>query len=133
MENEYLCFVTYIGKDIDDKFMYEFIFSDDSESFWVENGEYKPCCLCRDLNPEEDSYNLTKTIKTNLKLDLIQDSCCYSFSDCQDGIIALCYENIDDYEEYPENGRLVLMYGEPYDEVEKQLLNKNIILDNTNT
>ena len=130
IENEYLCLVNYIGKDIDEKNIYEFIFSEDIDAFWIENGEYKPCCLCKDLTPEENSYNLTKLIKTNLTLDLIQDSCCYSFSDCTDGIVSLAYENIDTYEEYPENGRLVLMYGEPYSDVEEKLSNKNIILEN---
>lgn len=129
MNNEYLCFIKYIGKDINEMNIYELLFTTKPESFWGENFEYMPCCLCNELIPNEDEYNEVKTIHTEIKLSLIQESCCNSMQDCMDGIIALAWEDISDYEEYPENGRLVLHYGIEYNEVEKILIEKNIILE----
>ena len=51
---------------------------------------------------------------------------CFGYRHAVDGIIALAYEDITDYEEYPENGRLVLKYGMTIDEVIEKLNNKDI-------
>ena len=45
-----------------------------------------------------------------------------------DGLVSLCFENIDAYDSYPEDGRLFFMFGEPYDEVERKLAMKNILM-----
>lgn len=130
MENNLqLCFINFIGKDVDENNIYEFLFTDNIEEFWGENFEYKPCCLCNQLIPQEDSYQLIKTLKTSLDLTLIQDSCCFGFTDCMDGIISLAFENIDEYEEYPDY-RLVLNYGLSLEDVETKLAKKNILFEN---
>lgn len=129
MENEYLCFIRFVGTDIDEKNTYELLFTDDIDTFWGENFEYVPCCLCNELIPMEDKYNIVKVIKTDIKLNLIQDSCCFSFQDAMDGIIAIAWENIDGYDEYPEEGRLVLTYGMEYEDVENLLSEKNIVFN----
>ena len=49
--------------------------------------------------------------------------------DCLDGIVALCHENISDYSEYPEEGRLYFMFGEGIDEVEQKLAAKSLLFD----
>ena len=51
--------------------------------------EVVPCCLCSNLSPNEDSYNLIKILKTNIKLNLIQDSCCFSMQDAFDKCVAI--------------------------------------------
>lgn len=129
MENQYLCFIKLIGKDIEDMYTYELLFTENIDTFWGENFEYMPCCLCDSLIPYENDYDIIKTIKTKINLTLIQDSCCHSFQDCADGIIALAFENITDYEEYPDDGRLVLPYGITYNECEEMLANKNIVFE----
>jgi hypothetical protein len=50
--------------------------------------------------------------------------------DSIDGIIPLAWENIDEYETYPDDGRLILRFGETYNDIEKKLKNKNIKLNN---
>jgi hypothetical protein len=47
-----------------------------------------------------------------------------------DGIVAVAHENIDGLDEYPENGRLVFMFGESLDDIEKKLAKKNILMIN---
>ena len=94
-----------------------------------ENFNVLPCCLCDGLIPDENAYDTVKLLRTKLNLSLIQDSCCHSFQDCADGIIALAFENMDDYEEYPEDGRLVLPYGITLEETEELLANKSLVFE----
>lgn len=49
--------------------------------------------------------------------------------DCMDGIVALCYENISEYTEYPEEGRLFFMFGETLDTVKRKLAMKNMLFE----
>lgn len=122
----YLGFVRLIGQEIDDFYTYELIFTEHPNSFWGENFEYKPCGLCNSITPDQKYVDKLVKIKTSIKFGLIQNSLCFGFQDCADGIVALAYEDIDDYDEYPNDGRLVLMFGEDYDEVEKKLARKKI-------
>lgn len=126
MENLQLCFIKQIGTDIDGLNTYEFLFTHNIDDFWGENFEYMPCCLCNELIPDENSYDLVETYKTPLKLSLIQNSCCFSYQDAIDQIVAIAYEDISEYEEYPNNGRLVLFFGENYDDVKNKLSEKAI-------
>lgn len=129
-EKLYLLFIRYIGQDIDDKHIYEFLFGDEDqrERFWGEDFDQKPSCLCNEMNPLEDTYEEVHKVKTKFRLDLAQDSCCHSMVDCIDGIIALGWENIDDYDEYPEEGRIVFHFGDEFDEIEDRLARKGVLL-----
>ena len=124
----YLGFIRLIGAESDGIDNYEFIFTKNIDEFWGENFEYKPCCLCNDLIPNDEYITEIHKIRTKLKFDLVQDNCCFSMQDCMDGIISLAWENIDEYEEYPEDGRLVFNFGESYDDVERKLALKNILI-----
>lgn len=125
-----LGFVRLIGEESDGYYRYEFIFTETIDEFWGENFEYKPSCLINNLTPFDSHISEIHVLKTKIKLDLIQDSCCFGFQDCADGIIALAWENMDGYDEYPEEGRLFFKFGEPYDEVERKLALKNILFVN---
>ncbi len=129
MDELYLCFIKYIGKDIEEYNNYEFLFTDNIDTFWGENFDVLPSCLCDELIPNEEDFNTKRFLRTKLNLTLIQDSCCHSFQDCADSIIALAYENISDYEEYPEDGRLVLHYGISMEETEDLLSNKGLVFE----
>lgn len=124
-----LCFIKHIGENIGGQNIYKLLFTSDVDSFFGENFEYKPCGLCNELIPNEGSYDEEYTFITNIKLDLIQDSTCFGFQDCMDGCVALAYENMDDYDEYPEPCRLVLQYGMDIDEVMGKLAQRNIIME----
>lgn len=89
MDNEYLCFIKLIGKDIEDLYTYEFLFTKDPSVVWGEDFEQYPAGLCNDLVPNEEDYDLVKTIRTTINLDLIQNSSCFGMQDAMDGIIAL--------------------------------------------
>lgn len=127
--NLFLCFVKNVGVDSDGNNVYDFLFTDDTDTFFGENFEYTPACLVNNLEPFEGSYQVTKEIRCELKLKLAQESCCYSMQDCFDGIHPVAFEDLTGLSEYPEEGRLVLHFGLPYQEVERLLSAKNILLE----
>jgi len=125
-----LGFIKLIGEESDGYYRYEFIFTDNIDEFWGENFEYKPAGLVNGLLPDDKYISEIHIVKMKIKLDLIQNSCCFGFQDCTDGIIALAWENVDDYEEYPEDGRIFFRFGETLEEVENKLAMKNILMIN---
>ena len=128
MEEEiYLCFIRLIGEENDGYYRYEFIFTDNIDEVFGENFDQKPACLVNNLMVSEEFINEVHIIKTKIKLDLIQDNCCFSISDCYDGIISLAWENLDSYDEYPKDGRIFFKFGETIKEVETKLAMKNIV------
>ena len=67
-----------------------------------------------------------------IKLELAQDSCCFAMSDFYDGICAIAFEDISQYESYPEDGRLFFFFGESLQEVEEKLATKHVLMMDNN-
>lgn len=131
-ENEtvYLCFIRLIGEESDGYYRYEFIFTNNVDEVFGENFNQKPACLVNDLMVDDKYITEIHIVKMKIKLDLIQDNCCFSVADSYDGIIALAWENTDLYEEFPEDGRIFFRFGETLNEVESKLAMKNILMLN---
>lgn len=119
-------YVLYVGKNIDNDNIYHFLINVDTEDTWAEGWENKPACLMRDLTPEDDMYDYVAEVKTELKFDLAQNNCCFSMQDCRDNVVALASENLEEADEYPEDGRIVIHFGDLVDDVEKMLAKRNI-------
>lgn len=128
MDNLFLGFVRQVGKDTDGYYCYEFIFTDNPEDFWGDDFENMPACLNEEMHPADMYITEVHKVKTKIKLSLIQQNCCFSFQDAADNIVALAFENIEDYDVYPEDGRLIFFFRDTYSEVEQQLAKKNIIM-----
>ncbi len=111
-------YVLYIGKDCDNNNIYQFLIANDESEVWAEDWNEKPASNCRYLTPSDDMYDYVKELKTELVLDLAQDNSCFSMQDCRDNIIPLAYENLDNAEEYPEKGRIVIHFGDSLYDVE---------------
>lgn len=124
----YLGFINYVGEENDGLKRYELIFTNNKEEFWGEDWDYQPAGLITDLKPLDEYITEIHHLKGKINLDLVQKNCCFSMQDCIDGICALAWENLDGYEEFPEEGRLVLHFGETIDDVETKLSQKNLIL-----
>lgn len=62
-------------------------------------------------------------------MELIQNSTCFGYQDCIDNVVAIAYENIDNYTEYPEPFRIVLHYGDELEQVETMLAKRNILFE----
>lgn len=125
--NEKLCFVNLLGEESDGYYRYELFFINQIENFEIIE-DNNPCCLSTDIQPK--TFNSIHTLKTKLKFDLIQNSCCFSFKHAELGIVALAWQNLDNEDEYPEDGRLFFKFGETLEEVEDKLAMKNILMIN---
>jgi hypothetical protein len=67
-------------------------------------------------------------ISNTLNLDLIQHSSVYALWDAVDNIVCLAWENISDYDTYPDK-RLAFMFGEPMQTTIDKLYEKDITLE----
>ena len=122
MEEEVrLGFIRLIGEESDGYYRYEFIFTDNIDEFWLENGEHKPCCLVNDLQPIDEYITEIHIVKMKIKLDLIQNNCCFGFQDCADGIVALGWSTDADVD------GLFFKFGDKFEET-KNILAKHSIL-----
>ena len=116
-----LAFIKLIGEETNGEYRYEFIFTHNIDEFWCENAEYKPCCLVSELTPIESYVAEIRIVNTKIKLDLIQDNCCFGFQDCTDGIVSLAWSN------NIETCDLYFSFGETFEEVEKKLAKNSIV------
>lgn len=130
MENEtlFLVYVNPIGKNAMGLNEYEFFFSEKPESVWAGDWNIECPSACSDLIPDSSMYSLIKRVETTIPLNCAQENCCFSMSDCVDGIISLVYENISGLESYPEPYRINIKYGEKYKRVVEILSGRNINL-----
>ena len=122
-------YILCIGKNADNDYIYHMLISQDTEYTWADGWENKPACNMRDLTPEDDMYEYIAEVKTDIKLDLAQENCCFSMQDCRDNVIALASENLEEAEEYPEDGRIVIHFGDLVDDVEKALAKRDILIN----
>ena len=123
-------YVKYVGTDTDGLNIYHFLLSTNTEGTFSEGWGEKPAGNISNeiLMIDNSMYDYIKELKTDIKLDLAQDSFCFSMQDCRDKIIALCYENIDDYEFYPKNGRIVVHFGDTIIKVESMLAKRDLFM-----
>jgi len=129
-ETVYLCFIRLIGEENDGYYRYEFIFTNDIDNVWGEEFDQKPACLVNNLIVDDQFITEIHIVKMKIKLDLIQNNCCFSVSDCYDGIVSIAWQNLDDETEYPEDGRIFFRFGETLEEVENKLAIKNVLMIN---
>lgn len=120
-------YVQNLGQDIDGKYIYHFYLSNIPDEVFAEGwGEVPACNVPRELmSISEDMYQHIVEAKTDIKLDLAQDSCCFSMQDSRDNIVALGWENLDTAEVYPEP-RIIIHYGDDIKNLEKMLATRDV-------
>lgn len=126
--NMRVVYIIHVGIDSDNLNVYHFLLSEEYEETFAEGWGEKPACNTpRDQLMIEDSmFEYVKELKTTIKLDLAQDNCCFSMQDCRDKCVALASENLDQAEEYPDEGRIVIHFGDFIDDVEAMLAKRNL-------
>ena len=128
-EKLYLVFAERLTEQPNVKGMYEyeFYFSEMPETVWAPdwNQQCPSACSIENLRPELTSYNKIERLYTVVPIVCICDNSCLSCQDMIDGIIACAWEDISEYEEYPEPFRLVFNYGEKYNSVESKLAQRH--------
>jgi hypothetical protein len=126
MEKLYLIYINYVGKDWKGKYVYEFIFSDSIQNIDGENWDTYPASGMPNP-PYEEFIKVVGRLESDLKLDVVQESDTFAVWDAVDGVIALAWENINGYEEYP-NVRLCFKFGEINNSVTDKLYEKDLTL-----
>ena len=127
MEKLYLIYINSVGKDCQGNYLYEFLYSNTIKDVDGEDWDAVPASN-RPEPPREEFVKKVGKLTTNVKLSLVQQSDTFSVWDAVDGVIALGWENIDEYDEYPEI-RLWFKFGEEIKIVNDKLYEKDIVLE----
>jgi hypothetical protein len=124
-----LVFVRPVGKNNDDLYEYDLLFSEYPEEVWSLYWDDPNPSSCGDLTPDATTYDVVKRIGVSYELTTIQNTSCYSMEHAMQRIVALSWINIENLEEYPQEGRMVLHYGDDFELVQKKLTVFNIELE----
>ncbi len=103
---------------------YDFYFSNTPEKFW---GFGFDCDYANqdEVIPDKKTYNEVLRLKTTIPFFCMQKNRCFSMSHVVDGILCVAFENISDYDDYPEPYRVVFQFGEEFSSVEKKLADRH--------
>ena len=129
-KNSVLVFVKPICKNTDQTYEYDLFFSDTPDIVWGVDWEVNTPGLVstEEITPDSTTYNKVVRIKTNYPLKTVQETYCYSMEYAIARIIALSWIDIENMEEYPEKGRMVLYFGDTFEYVQGVLSEFGIIL-----
>lgn len=129
-DNLRVLFIHHIGVDGEGKNVYHFLIGTNADDAWAEGWYDKPAgnIPFEEMILPREMYEYCKELHTDIKLDLAQNNGCFTMQDCRDHVIALAAENLDEAEEYPEQGRIVIQFGELLDEVETMFARRNNFL-----
>ena len=127
MDKLYLIYVNYVGKDYKGNHIYEFIFSDTTQNIDGDDWDTFPASG-RPCPPHERFIKSVGRLEGELKFDVVQNSDTFAVWDAIDGVIALAWENINDYESYPEF-RMCFKFGDTLKQVADNLYAKDLVLE----
>lgn len=121
--NLYLVFIKPICKNADGNYEYDMFFSETPDIVygpeWDDNNPSS--AIGGDLTPDSTTFSVIKRIALPLPLRVIQETSCYSMEYAMNRIIALGWINIEGMEEYPKNGRMVMMFGDTIEKINELL------------
>ena len=118
--DEVLIFVKPICKNTDQTYEYDLFFSNTPDIVWGVDWEINtPGLVSTDeITPDSTTYNKVVRIKVPFPLKTVQETYCYSMEYAIARIIALSWIDIENMEEYPEKGRMVLYFGDTFEHVQ---------------
>ena len=124
----YLIFVNELGPNYKGENIYEFIFSDKIDELWGDEWDTSPA-HGKPAPPEVVYIKKVGVLaKSNIKLELVQNSDYFGMEDALDRVIALGWEVLEDGE-FGEKERLVFHFGTTLKEIENKLYARDLILD----
>jgi hypothetical protein len=125
MSNHYLVYINKVGVNYLGVNIYEFLFASETEKIDGEDWNIYPASSGNVSPPEPKYLSGVAIIECDVDLMVISESDTYSVWDAIDGVVAIGYEDISEYEEYPDH-RMVFSYGEPMESVQQTLFAKEI-------
>ena len=129
--DEVLIFVKPICKNTDQTYEYDLFFSNTPDIVWGVDWEVNtPGLVSTDeITPDSTTYNKVVRIKLPFPLKTVQETYCYSMEYAIARIIALSWIDIENMEEYPEKGRMVLYFGDTFEHVQGVLSEFDIFIE----
>jgi hypothetical protein len=127
MEELFLIYINPLNRDWKGDYIYEFIYSDSIDNVDGEDWDLVPASG-QPQPPRRDLIKKVGRLESKLELEVVQNSDTFSMWDAVDGIVALAFENIMGYEEYPEK-RIGFKFGTPIKEVDTILYERDFVLD----
>lgn len=128
MMDEYLVYVRHCCTNADKTYEYDLFFSETPEVVWGWDWQITNPSSCTDLTPDNSTISKIKRIKSTLPFKTIQETTCYSMEYAIDKVVALSWIDITNMEEYPQNGRCVLHFGDNEEKVRELLERHKIAL-----
>jgi hypothetical protein len=120
-----LVYVKHICDNTDGTHEYDFFFSNTPEYVWGPFWDIDSPSSNGDITPDRTTYEEVKRVVTTLPLKTIEETSCHSMEYATYGILALSWIDIENLDEYPEHGRLVLRFGDKEDDVSEMLATYN--------
>lgn len=116
-----------VGKTNSATYEYDLYFSKTPDEFW---GVGFDCEFAghEETIPDESTYDEVIRLKTVIPFYCMQKNRCFSMMHMVNGVVCVAFEDISDYDEYPEPIRLVFKYGESYDSIEDKLAQRNQLI-----
>lgn len=123
-----LIFIRNVGEVWDGKYIYEFIFSENIEGVDGEGWDAYPAS--GNPEPPEKGYisKVGRFETDEFNLICIQNSDTFAVWDAVDGVVAFAWEDITEYDTYPED-RLKFFYGDELEKVTDLLYSRDIIIE----
>lgn len=122
-----LIYINNVGKNWEGYYLYEFLFSNTNENIDGDDWDAVPASG-RPQPPHSEFVNSVGKLTTDIKFNLVQDSDTFAVWDAVDGIVALGWENIDEYDEYPES-RLWFSFGMCKESLNDKLYERDLYIE----
>lgn len=124
MDDLFLVYIKPVCSDLEKNvYEYDFLFSETPEIVWgCDWDEMNPTiAISGDLTPDSTTFSVVKRVKTTLPLKTVEETSCFSLEYTLNGAIALAWINIENLQDYPENGRMVFHFQDTYEKTEELL------------
>lgn len=120
-----LAYIKPVCKNTDGTFEYDFFFTETPEYVWGQFWDVAKPASNGDMTPDQTTYSEIYRVKTDLPLKTLQETTCHSMEYATYGILALGWIDIENLTEYPENGRMVMRFGETFEDIGIKLAKNN--------
>lgn len=127
---EVLVYVKFLYQGTDGKYRYQLFFSITPDDVWGLDWDVTNPSTNPDLSPDDTTYDKIYTVKSSYKWKTLQDTSCFSMEYAIYRMLALSWIDLENLDEYPENGRCVLHFGDTEEEVKNILEPFGITLEN---
>lgn len=127
-----LVYVKPIGINADGLYEYDFYYSDTPDVVWGQDWNEQCPSACEYVEPDSTTFQEVERITTEMPFMCAQQNTCFSLQDMIDGIIPCAWEDISEYDAYPEPYRVVFKFGEKYSNVHSKLHSRDNDINDIN-